>query len=338
MHGLYLLWWVEERQMSAAVVGSVLAAGDLALLLIEVPTGWFADRFGHRTSLLIGSAMQVAGMLACWLGHGIPGLIAASVLVAFGDAFRSGAREALLYRSCVALKRDDAFLTIEARTDALERLAMVGLVLAGGAIVATFGFAAGWIAETMLCTIGLVLACAMSEPPAAPGSTAADSPRTSAGLLTMRMALLVLPAAALGAAASAGSFLVQTAGGATVMGVTAFVAAAAIAEATGSWLAIHVPSGRAPAASAEPMAPGQQGALAGVGSVLIAVAVTVPAAFEVTMLALALLSGLAGPLRAAAVQRLSRDEARARAASLASACDMALTTALLPLAGMWRRR
>jgi hypothetical protein len=56
------------------------------------------------------------------------------------------------------------------------------------------------------------------------------------------------------------------------------------------------------------------------------------------MLALALLSGLADPLRAAAVQRLSKDEARARAASLASVCDMALSTALLPLAGMWRRR
>jgi len=227
MHGLYLLWWVEERQMSAAVVASVLAAGDLALMLIEIPTGWFADRYGHKKSLVVGSAIQVAGMLACWLGHGIPGLIAASVLVALGDAFRSGARQALLYRSCVALHQEGAFQTIEARTDALERLALVGLVLAGGAIVETFGFVAGWIAETMLCTIGLVLACAMAEPPAAPASTHADSPGTSAGLLTMRMALLILPAAALGAAASAGSFLVQTAGSATVMGVTAFVAAAA---------------------------------------------------------------------------------------------------------------
>src|SRR5688572_28793225 len=167
MHGLYLLWWVEERQMPPAVVASILAAGDLALMLVEVPTGWLADRYGHRASLVAGSAIQVAGMLACWLGHGIPGLITASVLVALGDAFRSGARQALLYRSCVALQRQDAFQTIEARTDALERLALVGLILAGGAIVNTFGYAAGWIAETTLCTLGLALACSMTEPPAA---------------------------------------------------------------------------------------------------------------------------------------------------------------------------
>ena len=48
MHGLYLLWWVEERQVPAASVAAILAAGDLAVLAFELPTGWFADRFGHR--------------------------------------------------------------------------------------------------------------------------------------------------------------------------------------------------------------------------------------------------------------------------------------------------
>jgi len=337
MHGLYLLWWVEERQMSAPVVATVLAAGDLALLLIEIPTGWFADRYGHKTSLVVGSAIQVAGMLACWLGHGIAGLMAASVLVAVGDAFRSGARQALLYRSCVALKREDAFLTIEARTDALERLGLIGLVLAGGAIVENVGFVAGWIAETMLCTIGLALACAMTEPPAASEPADADTSGALAGLLTIRMALLVLPAAALGAAASAGAFIVQSARGGTVMGITAFVAAAAIAEAAGSWLAIRLPAGAARAALGA-AASRLQGAIAGLASVLVAVALAVPAAFQFAVLALALLSGLAEPLRADAIQRLAGDDARARAASLASACDMALSTALLPLAGLWRRR
>jgi MFS family permease len=87
MHGLYLLWWVQEKQMSPAVVAATLAAGDLAIMLLEVPTGWFADRYGHRRSLILGSFVQVLGMLCCWLGQGIPGLIAASVLVALATRF-----------------------------------------------------------------------------------------------------------------------------------------------------------------------------------------------------------------------------------------------------------
>src|ERR1700680_76995 len=95
MHGLYLLYWVQEKHVSAVAVAAILAAGDLALMALEVPTGWFADRFGHRTSLIMGSMVQVFGMLVCWLGEGIPGLIAASLLVALGDSFGSAADKVL---------------------------------------------------------------------------------------------------------------------------------------------------------------------------------------------------------------------------------------------------
>src|SRR5262245_65083268 len=133
MHGLYLLWWVQQKQLDPIVVGVVLAAGDLSLMLFELPTGWFADRVGHRRSLIIGSLIQVAGMVCCWIGPGIPGLLAASVLVALGDAFRSGADHALLYRTAVAVGREDDVQSLEARFRAVQLAALVGLVLAGGA-------------------------------------------------------------------------------------------------------------------------------------------------------------------------------------------------------------
>ena len=84
-------------------------------MALEVPTGWFADRFGYRRSLILGSLLQVAGMICCWLADGIPGLVAACLLVAVADAFRSGADQALLYRTCVAIGREPEFQRIEAR-------------------------------------------------------------------------------------------------------------------------------------------------------------------------------------------------------------------------------
>ena len=97
MHGLYLLWWVQEKHVPVAVVAALLAAGDLTITALEIPTGWLADRYGHRVSLIAGSLAQVVGMVMCWLGEGIPGLLSAILLVAIGDAFRSGADQALLY-------------------------------------------------------------------------------------------------------------------------------------------------------------------------------------------------------------------------------------------------
>ena len=120
MDGLYLLWWVQEKQMSPALVAATMAAGDLALMALEVPTGWFADRFGSRRSLILGSLLQVAGMICCWLANGVAGLLGACLLVALADALRSGADHSLLYRSCAALGREREFQRIEARARAIQ--------------------------------------------------------------------------------------------------------------------------------------------------------------------------------------------------------------------------
>jgi MFS family permease len=60
-HALYLLWWVQYKHVSPAAVAAILAAGDVAITLLEVPTGRFADRFGHRCSLIVGSVVQTIG-------------------------------------------------------------------------------------------------------------------------------------------------------------------------------------------------------------------------------------------------------------------------------------
>jgi hypothetical protein len=328
MHGLYLLWWVQEKQMSPAIVAAVLAAGDLALVGVELPTGWFADRFGHRASLIVGSFVQVLGMLCCWLGEGVPGLVTASVLVALGDGFRSGADQALLYRTCLALEREDDFQRIEATSQAAALAALVVLVLAGGAIVHYGSFAIGWLAETGLCFLGLIIACAMGEPPAHPERAASHDCANSRSSTYGSLVAAVVPAALVGGAASAASFLAQTTGANTAATATLLVAALTAAEGAGSALASRLTIGTTR----------DQVVLAGLGSVVCAIGLTAPAALEVVALALSLLVGLAQPLRANTIQRLAGDDVRARAASAASACDMAVSTIVLPLTGVWRTR
>jgi hypothetical protein len=329
MHGLYLLWWVQEKQMSPALVATILAAGDLALMGLELPTGWFADRFGHRASLMVGSFVQVMGMLWCWLGEGVSGLVTASVLVALGDGFRSGADQALLYRTCLALDREDDFQKIEARTEAVALGALVLLVLIGGVIVHKGGFAIGWLAESILCFLGLAIACAMVEPPAHSDRTGVDGLTNDSPPICYRtLATSIMPAAFLGGAASAASFLAQTAGANNLANVTVLVATLTAAEAGGCALASRLP----------PATPRDQIQLAACGAILFVTAVATPATLPLVALALAFLSGVALPLRAAVIQRLAADNIRARAASAASACDMAVSTIALPLVGLWRSR
>jgi Major Facilitator Superfamily len=327
MDGLYLLWWTHERQMSPALVAATMAAGDLLLMSLEVPTGWFADKFGTRRSLILGSLIQVAGMICCWLADGIPGLALACMLVAIGDAFRSGADQALLYRTCVALDREDAFQRIEARSRAVHVIALAGLIVGGGMIVNRWGFAAGWIAEMTLCAIGGAIACAMVEPPAQADESEEDVSSESRPAIPWRTAgIVILPLAFLDSVTSAGSFILQTSSGSGPSEVTLIVAFITLADAAGSALA-----GRLPAAG-----PRAQIALAAAGAVVAGIAMTWPAALIPSTIALSLATGVSHPLRAAAIQRMATDDMRARAASAASACDMAFSTVFLLLAGSAR--
>ena len=310
--------------MSPALVAATMAAGDLLLMVLEVPTGWFADRFGTRRSLILGSLVQVAGMICCWLADGIPGLILACSLVAIGDAFRSGADEALLYRTCVAVDREGDFQRIAARSRAVQVIVLAGLIVGGGAIVSTWGFAAGWAAEAMLCTVGAALACAMFEPPLCLAEAEGeDSQRPGARIPWRMAALVILPLAFLDAVTSAGSFVLQTTSGSGPGEVTVLVALITLMDAAGSALAIRVP----------PTGLRTQITLAVAGAIVAGVALTWPAALVPSTIALAFATGVSHPLRAAAIQRLATDGMRARAASVASACDMALSTIALLVAG-----
>jgi hypothetical protein len=137
------------------------------------------------------------------------------------------------------------------------------------------------------------------------------------------VALIIVPLAFLDAAGSAGSFLVQTTSDRSPVAVTLLIALITLADAAGSVLATRLPA----------VGVRVQLAAAAVGSLLVALALAIPAALVPATIALSFAIGVLHPLRAAAIQQLATDGIRARAASAASACDMALSTLFLLLAG-----
>ena len=139
---------------------------------------------------------------------------------------------------------------------------------------------------------------------------------------------MIVPAAFVASGHSATTFLVQTMGGPDAAEMTWLVAAIVLAEAIGSALAIRVRDAGLCV----------QVAIGLFGACVVAIGLTVRPLLVASAILLSFLDGLALQLRSVAIQRLANDAVRARAASLASACDMALKAIALPLAGSWRGR
>ncbi|MCP4870491.1 MAG: MFS transporter [Proteobacteria bacterium] len=106
----------------------------LGVVVAEVPSGYFSDRVGRRTTLLIAMGAWTA---ACWLfvltASFVP-FAAAQLGLALGMAFNSGTDSALLYDSLKALGREDEIAAHESKAQAWGLGATALAAVLGGAM------------------------------------------------------------------------------------------------------------------------------------------------------------------------------------------------------------
>jgi MFS family permease/uncharacterized membrane protein YqaE (UPF0057 family) len=96
------IFWQEHIGMSLAEIMLLQAIFAVAIVALEFPSGYIADRLGYRLSLCLGAAFWVAGWTVYALGTTFAAMVIAEVALGFGFAFTSGADSALLYVSLKA--------------------------------------------------------------------------------------------------------------------------------------------------------------------------------------------------------------------------------------------
>jgi MFS family permease len=121
-----------SRGISFAEIAVVDGFHRLATILLEVPTGVVADRYGHRLSLTLGSFSFAAALAVFVVAHDFKTLLVSWLLWSLAAALRSGADEAFLYESLRAgsLEREYRKHYSRAQTVALLSTA-VGSLAAG---------------------------------------------------------------------------------------------------------------------------------------------------------------------------------------------------------------
>lgn len=158
-----------------------------AVVVLEVPSGYFSDRVGRRVTLLISAAATVAAGALFAATSSFAAFAAGQVLLAVAMSFNSGTDSALLYDSLQALRREGEIGAIEARAQTWEHGSLAAAAIIGGAV-------AGWdlrLAYVLSSAAGvLAFACAWGfiEPPRpARASHAAEAPLQQARAVLGRL-------------------------------------------------------------------------------------------------------------------------------------------------------
>jgi len=126
------LYWKDQIGLSLTDIMVLQAVFGLAVVLLEFPSGYVADRVGYRRSLQIGAALWCGGWAIYAVATTFAEVMAAEVVLGGGSAFISGADRALLWVSLEATGQRGQYTRWDGRSRAGAQTAEAASAAVGG--------------------------------------------------------------------------------------------------------------------------------------------------------------------------------------------------------------
>lgn len=146
-----------DRDISMAAVVFSQTFYSLLQFIAEVPTGIFADKYGQKTSIVIGYFIEAIGIFTVMVWPTVIGLYLCYALGGLAMAFLSGSEEALLYES--AKREKTNYQKAYAAFLSMQTWGMVVGTMLSGLIVYAFGAASYWY--LMAATVISLVICSI---------------------------------------------------------------------------------------------------------------------------------------------------------------------------------
>ncbi|MFV0266836.1 MAG: MFS transporter [Draconibacterium sp.] len=109
---------------------------SVAIVAMEIPSGWMADVWGRKKTLILGSILGSAGFLVYSFSYGFWAFVIAEIILGIGHSFVSGADSALLYDSLKADNKTDKYVREEGRITSVGNFAEAIAGVMGGFLAA----------------------------------------------------------------------------------------------------------------------------------------------------------------------------------------------------------
>ncbi len=157
---LTTIYATEQAGLNIQQIGLIAGFASFFSVLLDVVTGYWADKYGRRRSSQVGALIAVASSAVFIVSTGFVGILSASILLAAAYSFLNGSMEALIHDTLVELKNTDNYAKIASRAQAVALAAnavLITLVPLLYPIDKRLPFAAGLVAYGMLFGIATML-------------------------------------------------------------------------------------------------------------------------------------------------------------------------------------
>lgn len=151
------------RDLSLTEIGLLASVAYAINLVLEYPSGIFADKYGRKLSMQVSLVAFIAGLLTYAFSHSLLFFIIAAALVGVSFSFKSGSEEALIYDSLKSLKKEKQNKDVLGLLHAIGFSAIIIAALVGP-IMYKINIALPYIAMAVAVFIGLLIFSTYKEP------------------------------------------------------------------------------------------------------------------------------------------------------------------------------
>jgi len=159
---IFFLYYLEIITLKQALF--VDAFYYLCVVLLEVPSGYFADRFGRKLTLLISSISLFAAYLCFYTASSFSMFLIAKIFFAIAFSFSSGADTSFFYSSLESLGKQSEYGDREANIQKWSAYVGAGSALIGGFCGSYLGLKSAYLLSMLAALVCVVCSSLFVEP------------------------------------------------------------------------------------------------------------------------------------------------------------------------------
>jgi len=153
----------QDNGMGMQEIFTLKAIYSVAIVAMEVPSGWMADIWGRKKTLFAGSILGATGFLIYSFSFGFWAFAVAEIVLGIGHACVSGADSAMLYDSLKASGKTDRYTKNEGRITSAGNFAEAIAGVLGG-LLAAISLRTPFYFQFVVAAIAIPAAFTLVEP------------------------------------------------------------------------------------------------------------------------------------------------------------------------------
>ena len=158
-----IVLFFQENGLTLMEVMILQSVYSLTVAITEIPSGYIADYFGRKNSIILSTIFIFIGYLIFSNYSGFEVFILAEFLVAIGGSLMSGADSAIMYDTLLEIKQEEKYTEVEGKTYAIGNFseAIAGLL---GGFMATISLLLPIQIQTSILFFCIPIAISLVEP------------------------------------------------------------------------------------------------------------------------------------------------------------------------------